>query len=70
MRSCLVPGCGRKFENDETMLEHVRRRHPEHYDIVKTKLNKSVIDAEHNQQQEMAKLPKLAKIMAQGNKIN
>ena len=68
MKCCPVGDCGRKFENDETMLEHVRRRHPVHYDSIRSSLTKSVIEAEHAQQQELNKLPKLQKIMSREKK--
>ena len=43
MKSCIADGCGRKFENEQTMLEHARRRHPEQYEAIKMKLSKTLI---------------------------
>ena len=68
MKTCPVHACGRKFENDETMLEHVKRRHPNDYEFIRTDLTKSVIEAEHARQQELNKLPKLQKIMSREKK--
>lgn len=49
MKPCPIQECGRKFDNDETMLEHVKRRHSSQYDQIKQQLTDKVIESEHLQ---------------------
>lgn len=56
---CPHTECGRKFEEEGPMIEHVRRRHPEYMDKLESLLSKTIMSADKRKEEEIAKLPRL-----------
>lgn len=56
---CPNEECGRKFDEEGPMIEHVRRRHPECMDKLENVLSKTIMFADRKKEEEIAKLPRL-----------
>lgn len=57
--TCLDTLCGRKFEDEGTFIEHVRRRHPGLLENLNNMLSKTVLQNDKKKEEDISKLPRL-----------